>query len=101
MPRWPRWSSKVLLCLILAAAVVLPTGALGQAAPPEDVLTASAVPMTPYFFPETGHYLSGRFRQYWEENGGLYVFGLPLTKVYREVSTDGKEYPTQYFERAR
>ena len=80
MPRWPRWSSKVLLCLILAAAVVLPTGGLGQAAS-EDVLTASAVPMTPYFFPETGHYLSGRFRQYWEENGGLYVFGLPLTKV--------------------
>jgi hypothetical protein len=30
-------------------------------------------------FTETGHCISGRFRQYWEQNGGLYIFGYPLT----------------------
>ncbi len=56
--------------------------------------------MEPRFFDSTKHYLSGRFRQYWEANGDLYVFGLPLTRVYDEASTDGKVYKTQYFERA-
>ena len=30
------------------------------------------------YFPETGHYLGGEFRHYWERNGGLYVFGCPI-----------------------
>jgi len=68
---------------------------------PGGVLAAPPVSTTPYYFPATGHYLSGRFRQYWESNGGLYVFGLPLTSVYDEASTDSVVYKTQYFERAR
>jgi polysaccharide biosynthesis protein PslG len=96
----PRWSGKALLCLLLALVVVLPASRFDRASA-ADELRASAVPMEPYYFPETKHYLSGRFRQYWEERGGLFVFGYPLTKVYSEVSTDGKTYPTQYFERAR
>lgn len=78
----------------LLAMFLLPNGAL--AAPP-----VSTVSTAPYYFPTTEHYLSGRFRQYWEGNGGLYVFGLPLTSVYDETAADGKVYKTQYFERAR
>jgi plastocyanin len=53
------------------------------------------------YFAETGHNLSGRFRQYWEENGGLAVFGFPLSEEFEEVLGDGQTYRVQYFERAR
>ncbi len=54
------------------------------------------------FFAETGHNLSGNFRTYWEKNGGLAIYGLPITEEVREISPlDGKEYTVQYFERAR
>ncbi len=54
------------------------------------------------FFAETGHNLSGNFRTYWEKNGGLAIYGLPITEEVREISPiDGKEYMVQYFERAR
>jgi hypothetical protein len=54
------------------------------------------------YFPETQHTLGGGFRAYWEANGGLAIFGLPLTEEFTEVSpADGREYTVQYFERAR
>jgi|GEM_PF-5745710 len=54
------------------------------------------------FFPETGHNLRGPFLKYWQENGGLAVFGYPITEEQIEKSPlDGKEYTVQYFERNR
>ena len=53
------------------------------------------------YFPETGHNLDGRFRDFWNENGGLAVFGYPLSEEIRERLEDGREYRVQYFERAR
>ncbi len=54
------------------------------------------------FFGETGHNLGGEFRAYWEANGGLAIYGLPISEEIKEVSpTDGKTYTVQYFERAR
>jgi hypothetical protein len=54
------------------------------------------------FFRETGHSLRGAFLKYWQQNGGLPVFGFPLTEEYTERSpTDGKQYTVQYFERNR
>lgn len=44
--------------------------------------------------------IGGRFLEFWEENGGLEVFGYPLTSV-RAQSTDDGTFLTQYFERAR
>jgi plastocyanin len=52
------------------------------------------------YFEETGHNLSGRFLEYWEENGGLAVFGFPLSEEF-EQELGGKTYRVQYFERAR
>src|SRR5439155_14967396 len=53
------------------------------------------------YFGETGHNLSGLFKQYWDEHGGLAQQGYPITEAFREVSdTDGKVYRVQYFERA-
>ena len=46
-------------------------------------------------FPETGHGIGGGFRWFWEHNGGLPIFGYPLTD---ELVEDGRT--VQYFERA-
>lgn len=53
-------------------------------------------------FAETGQCLSGRFRQYWEQNGGLAVFGYPISAPQNEANRDtGQTYLTQWFERNR
>ena len=99
----PWKTTKLVMAILMIAAMLLPvapTSAAPQLTADEQAM-ASTTATDPYLFPQTGHYLSGRFRQYWEDRGGLFVFGYPLTKAYQEVSTDGKSYLTQYFERAR
>jgi hypothetical protein len=49
-------------------------------------------------FPETGQCISGRFREYWEQNGGLAVFGFPISAVMGQEADDGM-FETQWFER--
>jgi hypothetical protein len=54
------------------------------------------------YFEPTGHSLGGSFLTYWNQYGGLPIFGYPLSEEFQEVSsTDGKTYTVQYFERAR
>jgi hypothetical protein len=36
-------------------------------------------------FPETGQCIEGRIREFWEQNGGLAVFGYPITPQREEV----------------
>lgn len=56
----------------------------------------------PRCFDATGYCIEGRFREYWEQNGGLPVFGYPITAPAEEVNpTDGGIYLTQWFERNR
>jgi LPXTG-site transpeptidase (sortase) family protein len=50
----------------------------------------------PVRFQETGHTLAYSFRAFFDRNGGLPIFGLPISEVFFE---DGR--PVQYFERAR
>lgn len=52
------------------------------------------------FFSETGHTLCGRFRAYWQQNGGLERFGYPITEAFNE-RVEGRDYLVQYFERRR
>ena len=42
--------------------------------------------------------IQGRFLEYWRDNGGLPVFGYPITAEFREKTPEG-EYTVQYFER--
>src|SRR5258706_15720899 len=51
-------------------------------------------------FPETGYCIAGRIREYWERNGGLSVFGFPLTPLQRE-RVEGRSVQLQWFERNR
>jgi type VII secretion-associated serine protease mycosin len=54
------------------------------------------------YFPQVGHTLRGPFLKYWRENGGLPIFGYPISEEFTEVSAvDGKPYTVQYFERNR
>jgi hypothetical protein len=52
------------------------------------------------YYADTGHYLYGQFRDYWNGNGGLLQFGFPITKVFDQKSENGQTYPTQYLQRA-
>jgi peptide/nickel transport system substrate-binding protein len=62
---------------------------------------ADANGTTKVWFQETKHSVSGKILQYWNQYGGLQQFGSPLSEAFDEISTDGKTYSTQYFERAR
>ena len=65
---------------------------------------ATAGPPVPgkRYFPETGHSMSPIFESYWEERGGIYRFGYPVSGEFHEFNVeDGNTYLVQYFERAR
>jgi hypothetical protein len=51
-------------------------------------------------FPETGFCIEGRIREFWEQNGGLSVFGLPIGPQ-QEETIEGKQLQVQRFERNR
>ncbi len=51
-------------------------------------------------FTETNQCLSGRIREFWEQNGGLPVFGYPIT-AQREEEVEGKRFQVQWFQRNR
>jgi subtilisin family serine protease len=59
---------------------------------------AAPVPSTPnlIYFPETQHTLTGRFLQYWQQNGGLAIFGYPISEPIQENGL-----LVQYFQRNR
>jgi hypothetical protein len=52
-------------------------------------------------FPETGQCISGPIRAYWEQNGGLPVFGYPTTAQQVETIEGSWTGPVQWFERDR
>jgi hypothetical protein len=51
-------------------------------------------------FPATGQCISGRIREFWEQNGGVAVFGYPIAPQRDEV-VENKSFLTQWFERSR
>ncbi|NJN65224.1 MAG: cellulase family glycosylhydrolase [Chloroflexaceae bacterium] len=83
----------------LAAVLVL---SLGLAL--LSLLPALPARAEPRCFPEAApaitHCIDGRFRTYWEQQGGLPVFGYPLSAPY-ERSTEAGPITVQLFERAR
>ncbi|HET9015645.1 MAG TPA: hypothetical protein VFN57_08610, partial [Thermomicrobiaceae bacterium] len=54
------------------------------------------------YFPQTQEYLAYGFLTYWQQHGGLAMFGYPISPEIQEVNpADGQTYTVQYFERAR
>jgi hypothetical protein len=52
-------------------------------------------------FPETGFCITGAIRTYWERNGGLPVFGFPISDLRTETVEGSWTGPVQWFERDR
>jgi hypothetical protein len=63
--------------------------------PPEQPPPGSP-PSNSRLFTTTGHFIHGPMRDFWENNGGLFIFGYPISQEY-EIP----EGFAQYFERAR
>ncbi len=54
------------------------------------------------YFPATGHILRNSFLRYWDANGGLAIYGYPISEEFSEVNPEnGQTYVVQYFERNR
>lgn len=51
-------------------------------------------------FSVTGYCISGEIRRFWEQSGGLPVFGYPLTPL-QEEQIEGRTLMVQWFERHR
>jgi len=51
-------------------------------------------------FPETTFCIAGRIREFWEQNGGLPVFGFPVGSQQEEL-IEGRPFQVQWFERNR
>ena len=84
------------LALPLAAIYAAPWWSL-QAAPEaqrREGFTSQPAPFA--YMPATGHNIGLAIKRFYESNGGLAIFGLPLTEV---IEQDGMQ--VQYFERAR
>ncbi len=91
---------KLMALLVTLAMLMFSVGAAAAQTIP------SQTPVEPLdgcnYYEETGHNLCGTFLKYWESNGGLPVFGYPITEEYQEVNLDtGETYTVQYFERER
>ena len=83
-------SRSVVLVALMLAALAMPLTATAQADQPCEA------------FPETTLEICGLFLSYWETNGGLPVFGLPLTAEFSELSADTlTPHDVQYYERER
>ncbi|NNJ09673.1 hypothetical protein EKD04_004985 [Chloroflexales bacterium ZM16-3] len=80
-----RWTGALTVLAVLLVLGAMPPAA-GQA-------QAAQV-----YFPQTGHYVGGAFRSFWESRGGLTLFGYPVSEEFVQTS-DGRV--VQYFERAR
>jgi hypothetical protein len=60
-----------------------------------------ATPERARSFPETGFTVSQPFLSFWKANGGLPIFGYPISDRLTETSPRGDPVDVQYFERAR
>jgi uncharacterized protein YkwD len=68
---------------------------VGAAAPAAQALQSDCL-----FFPETTQQLCGAFASFWQQNGGVELFGYPLNEPL-PAQVDGRQRLIQYTERAR
>ncbi len=89
--------------LTLLLALVLALTSMASVAAQNGQATGPAEPIEVCdYFDATGHNLCEPFLGFWNSNGGLPVFGYPITEAFDELSQDtGDVYSVQYFERER
>ncbi|NJP06740.1 MAG: hypothetical protein HC837_14535 [Chloroflexaceae bacterium] len=82
---------RIGLCLVLMSMFTVALGASGQIAQAQSGDRC---------FNETPYCISGRMSEFWEQNGGLPVFGLPIGPQQEEI-IEGRPLQVQWFERNR
>lgn len=87
--------SRLRLRPLFAAVGLLLLLAIGAPALPAQAQSADQ-----RCFAETGYCVSGRILEYWQQNGGLPVFGFPIGPQQQE-QIEGKTLQVQWFERNR
>ncbi len=93
---WSRLESQPLGCAQPTPAPAPPSGNPFAPVPHQSNTSVRA------YFPETQHTLSHEFKLFWEQNGGLPIFGYPLSEEFPERNADlGLVRTTQYLERER
>lgn len=58
----------------------------------------TSVSLDRLYFPETRQFVSLGFKAFWERNGGLMVFGMPLSPEYKEKTITVQDFERQRFE---
>ncbi len=81
-----------IVTIMLSAVILLVTLTAG---------TPVQAQAAPRCFPETGYCIAGTLRAYWERNGGLAVFGYPISAEQVETVEGTWSGPVQWFERDR
>lgn len=77
------------MLLLLGAVLALPAGK-----------TAAQTNLQCFEQPGITNCVGGRFLQYWQQNGGLPVFGYPISAEITEQTPNGP-FTVQYFQRER
>ncbi len=91
LARWLVTNALVLALVALSGGL-----AIAQSTDPVEPVDGCA------YYEETGHNLCEPFQPFWQDNGGLPVFGYPKTEAEELVNVDlNQEFLTQYFERER
>ena len=62
--------------------------------------TPATIQAAPRCFDETGQCIDGSIQRFWQNQGGLRVFGYPISPATTQ-SVDGRPVVTQFFERQR
>ena len=86
--------TRKLLLRAMVVAILLYTGSHTTSIL-ESVTSSTVVQPNSHYFEVTGHSVSAEFLEYWQGNGGLPIFGYPLTDRVLEGDLE-----VQYFERA-
>ena len=83
-----RLKHLLIIATLLVAGLLIPPGSTAQE------------PSLCFDVPGITSCIAGRFREYWQQNGGLAVFGYPISPATMQQTAEGT-FLTQYFERNR
>lgn len=83
--QWLPRRYRVVVVIVALSLMILPVS-----------VNARGTNVTSRYFPDTGQWAAHGFLHYWEQFGGVPVFGYPLTGEFQENGIT-----VQYFERAR
>ena len=94
---------KLLALVATLALLALPVAGVAAETPDQQAAAAASQPKAGCtYFKETQHNLCAGFLAYWQQYGGLAVYGFPITEEFQEKNADtGKTYTVQYFQRGR